>query len=126
MIALIYNLICRNPSVKFSDVYPREDDDDKTWRGDDSWRVNAGKLNSCYENFNWILLMSGFFCTTFDHSVSSIIFSDQNIYSEPPGNQDSQNPLDDDIGITNPRNEKALEKMGELHSVTYSGSKRIL
>ena len=52
--------------------------------------------------------------------------SDQNIYSEPPGNQDSQNPLDDDIGITNPRNEKALEKMGELHSVTYSGSKRIL
>ena len=43
MIAHIYNLICRNPSVKFSDVYPREDDDDKTWRGDDSWRVNAGK-----------------------------------------------------------------------------------
>jgi len=85
-------LATRNPSVKFSDVYPREDDDDKTWRGDDSWRVNA----------------------------------DQNIYSEPPGNQDSQNPLDDDIGITNPRNEKALEKMGELHSVTYSGSKRIL
>ena len=34
----------RNPSVKFSDVYPREDDDDKTWRGDDSWRVNTGKL----------------------------------------------------------------------------------
>ena len=66
------------------------------------------------------------FCTTFDHSVWLIIFSDQNIYSEPPGNQDSQNPLDDDIGITNPRNEKALEKMGELHSVTYSGSKRIL
>ena len=52
MIAHIDNLICRNPSVKFSDVYPREDDDDKTWRGDDSWRVNAGKLNSCYENFN--------------------------------------------------------------------------
>ena len=44
MIAHIDNLICRNPSVKFSDVYPREDDDDKTWRGDDSWRVNAGKL----------------------------------------------------------------------------------
>ena len=34
----------RNPSVKFSDVYPREDDDDKTWRGDDSWRVNTGKF----------------------------------------------------------------------------------
>ena len=67
-----------------------------------------------------------FFCTIFDHSVSLITFSDQNIYSEPPGNQDTQNPLDDDIGITNPRNEKALEKMGELHSVTYSGSKRIL
>ena len=35
----------RNPSVKFSDVYPREDDDDKTWRGEESWRVNAGKFN---------------------------------------------------------------------------------
>ena len=46
MIVIISNLICRNPSVKFSDVYPREDDDDKTWRGDDSWRVNAGKLDS--------------------------------------------------------------------------------
>ena len=41
----LYNLIYRNPSVKFSDVYPREDDDDKTWRGDESWRVNAGNLN---------------------------------------------------------------------------------
>ena len=34
----------RNPSVKFSDVYPKEDDDDKTWRGDDSWRANTGKF----------------------------------------------------------------------------------
>jgi len=85
-------LATRNPSVKFSDVYPREDDDDKTWRGDESWRVNA----------------------------------DHNIYSEPPGNKDVQHPLDDEIGITNPRNEKALEKMGELHTVTYSGSKRVL
>jgi len=85
-------LATRNPSVKFSDVYPREDDDDKTWRGEESWRVNA----------------------------------DQNIYSEPPSNNEAQNPLDDEIGISNPRNEKALEKMGELHTVTYSGSKRIL
>ena len=37
-------MIYRNPSVKFSDVYPREDDDDKTWRGEESWRVNAGKF----------------------------------------------------------------------------------
>ena len=36
----------RNPSVKFSDVYPREEeDDDKTWRGEESWRVNAGKFS---------------------------------------------------------------------------------
>ena len=34
----------RNPAVKFSDVFPREDDDDKTWRGDDAWRTNVGKF----------------------------------------------------------------------------------
>ena len=68
-----------------------------------------------------------------DHTKIAIEFDnlnffrkDQNIYSEPPSNKDAQNPLDDEIGITNPRNEKALEKMGELHTVTYSGSKRIL
>jgi len=86
-------LATRNPSVKFSDVYQREDDDDKTWRGEDAWRVNV----------------------------------DGNIYSEPPSNGNTQNPIDDeDVGITNPRNEKALEKMGELHSVTYSGNRRVL
>ena len=67
MIAMISNLICRNPSVKFSDVYPREDDDDKTWRGDDSWRVNAGKLNSCYENFNWNLFSFALLSITLYH-----------------------------------------------------------
>ena len=30
--------------MKFSDVFPREDDDDKTWRGDDAWRTNVGKF----------------------------------------------------------------------------------
>jgi hypothetical protein len=30
--------------VKFSDVLPREDDDDKTWRGDDAWRTNVGEF----------------------------------------------------------------------------------
>ena len=57
---------------------------------------------------------------------TKIFLLDHNIYSEPPGNKDVQHPLDDEIGITNPRNEKALEKMGELHTVTYSGSKRVL
>ena len=51
---------------------------------------------------------------------------DGNIYSEPPSNQNTRSPIDDEeIGITNPRNEKALEKMGEFQSVTYSGSKRV-
>merc|ERR1719361_693228 len=83
----------RNPSVKFSDVYPREDDDDKTWRGDDSWRVNT----------------------------------DGNHYSEPPGNVSAQLPMnDEETNIAIPQNEKSLEKMGELHSVKYSGARRVL
>jgi len=83
----------RNPSVKFSDVYPREDDDDKTWRGDDSWRANT----------------------------------DGNHYSEPPGNVSLQLPInDEETNVAIPQNEKALEKMGELHSVKYSGARRVL
>ena len=60
-------------------------------------------------------------------SLFNLFTKDGNIYSEPPSNRNTQNPIDDEeMGITNPRNEKALEKMGELHSVTYSGQRRIL
>ena len=30
--------------MRLSDVYPRDDDDDKTWRGDEAWRANTGRL----------------------------------------------------------------------------------
>ena len=65
----------RNPSVKFSDVYPREDDDDKTWRGDDSWRANTGKfmlaasLLSMYSNTIFISSCVSFIFTFLTFSI---------------------------------------------------------
>jgi hypothetical protein len=60
-------------------------------------------------------------------SLSNLFTKAGNIYSEPPSNTNTQSPIDDEeIGITNPRNEKALEKMGELQGVTYSGNRRVL
>lgn len=52
---------------------------------------------------------------------------DGNHYSEPPGNVSLQLPMnDEETNVAIPQNEKALEKMGELHSVKYSGARRVL
>ena len=82
----------RNQSMRFTDV--RDDDDDKTWRGDEAWRSKV----------------------------------DGNIYSEPQTNADGDcRPcLDNEVEFANPQNEKALEKMGELPTIKYSSSRRIL
>ena len=52
---------------------------------------------------------------------------DVNHYSEPPGSVSLQLPMnDEETNVAIPQNEKALEKMGELHSVKYSGARRVL
>ena len=52
---------------------------------------------------------------------------DGNHYSEPPGNVSLQLPMnDEETNVAIPQNEKALEKMGELQSVKYSGARRVL